>query len=319
MSWSELAPLPLAVSGHFAGVSGGALLVAGGAYFPKSLFEGGAKVWTDQIAILEEGASTWRSGYFLPQHRAYGASVTLPDGLVGIGGSDAREHFNSVFKLRWRAHSLVHEELPRLPGRYAFHAAAVLDDAIYVAGGQEAPDALARHTLLRLSLTRNSPQWGFQEPWPGPARILPVLVAQAGSLYLMGGCALHRGADGKPVREYLRDAYRLTPGSGWTRLPDAPRPLTAAPAMPLGKSHVLILGGDSGEHAGRVQELKDQHPGFCKDLLSFDTRAGAWRQPGTVPAGLVVTNAIRWGKRLVIPGGEDRPGHRSPRVLASPL
>ncbi|MGV3723297.1 MAG: hypothetical protein ACO1SX_20555, partial [Actinomycetota bacterium] len=65
-----------------------------------------------------------------------------------------------------------------------------------------------------------------------------------------------------------------------------------------------------------VQELKERHPGFCTDVLTFDTRTGAWKRSGTLPLGLVTTNAVRWGARLVIPGGEDRPGHRSTRAIS---
>lgn len=314
--WLALPPLPLAVSGHFAGVSGGALIVAGGAYFPKSLFEGGKKVWTDQAAVLERGADKWLTGYHLEQRLAYGASVSTGDGLICIGGGDAVGHTDSVFRLRWRGRRLEREELPPLPGRCAFHAAAILDDMLYVAGGQEAPDSLARHTLWVRNLARPNASWGHQEPWPGPARILPAMAVQGGSVFLMGGCTLHAGADGKPAREYLRDAYRLTPGSGWKRLADAPRAMTAAPATPLGATRVLIFGGDDGENAHRVQELKERHPGFCKDVLSLDTRTGAWSRAETMPTGLVTTNIVRWGERLVIPGGEDRPGHRSTQVLA---
>lgn len=316
--WSDLPELPLAVSGHFTGVSGGALIVAGGAYFPTPLFEGGTKVWTDQIAVLERGARTWRTGYFLRNRLAYGASITTPEGLICIGGGDAKRHSREVFLLRWHRGKLEREELPPLPDSCAFHAAAMLDEMLYVAGGQEAPDAPALRTFWTLSLTRRGASWRHEEAWPGPARILPVLVAQAGSLYLAGGCALHRGPDGKPTREYLKDAYRYTPGSGWTRIEDAPRALTAAPALASGRSEVRIFGGDDGEHAQRIQELKDRHPGFCKDILVLDTRTHRWRREGTLPVGLVTTSAVRWGSRVVIPGGEDRPGHRLPRVIASP-
>ncbi|MGV3720419.1 MAG: sodium:solute symporter, partial [Actinomycetota bacterium] len=250
--WLDLPSLPLAVSGHFAGVSGDALIVAGGAYFPKSLFEGGKKVWTDQVAVLERGANAWLTGYYLDHRLAYGASVSHGGALICIGGGDALSHTSSAFRLHWRGRRLVREALPPLPARSAYHAAAILNDALYVAGGQQSPESLAQHSLWVLNLRNIDAGWAAHDPWPGPARILPAMAAQGDSLYLMGGCALHPGVDGKPAREYLRDAYRLTPASGWKRIADLPRAATAAPSAPLGKTRILVLGGDDGEHAHRV-------------------------------------------------------------------
>src|SRR4051794_14537917 len=54
--WKQLPSLPDAegFAGSFAGVSNGALLVAGGTNFPgKKPWEGGAKVWYDTVYVLE--------------------------------------------------------------------------------------------------------------------------------------------------------------------------------------------------------------------------------------------------------------------------
>ncbi|MCC2670718.1 MAG: sodium/solute symporter [Armatimonadetes bacterium] len=318
LRWSELPSLPLAVSGHFAGASGRALIVAGGAYFPRPLFEGGQKVWTDQVAVLEPGSRSWLTGYSLQQRLAYGASITLPDALVCIGGGDARRHSRSISRLRWRDGQLEQETWwAPLPAARAFHAAALLDAAVFVTGGQERPDGPAQSTCWKLDLARLDREWEEQPPCPGPARILPALAAAGDSLYLLGGCALHPGPDGKPVREYLRDAYRLTPGKGWKRIADLPRPVTAAPAIGDAGGRVLVFGGDDGELASRVQELKDRHPGFSRDVLAYDPATDRWSRVGTLPASLVTTNLVRWNGSWVLPGGEDRPGHRSPTVMAT--
>ncbi len=54
-SWSRMPDLPdsIGVAGACAGVSGDALIIAGGAQFPVSLFEGGEKVWTDRVYVLQ--------------------------------------------------------------------------------------------------------------------------------------------------------------------------------------------------------------------------------------------------------------------------
>src|SRR5688572_7918347 len=63
LTWTSLPPLPdpLGFAGPYAGVSNGALLVAGGANFPEGPpWEGHPKVWHDRIFVLERPDGQWR-------------------------------------------------------------------------------------------------------------------------------------------------------------------------------------------------------------------------------------------------------------------
>src|SRR5690606_21116929 len=97
--------------------------------------------------------------------------------------------------------------------------------------------------------------WQELEPWPGPARILPAMAAQEGSIYLISGAELLVGGEGGVTRRFLTDAYRYDPQSGWEPIADVPRPVVAAPAGGYGASHVLVFGGDTGEHFEQQAEL----------------------------------------------------------------
>jgi SSS family solute:Na+ symporter len=313
--WSRLPDLPLAISGQSGGVSHGALLVVGGSYFPVSPFEGGKKVWVDAVYVLEPGSERWLT-FRLDRPLAYAAGVTAQGGVVVIGGGDASRNFREAFVLRWRNGRLERTELPALPKPAANGSAAVAGSTVYFAGGQETPTARAAlRNFWSLDLSQPGGSWKEREPWPGPGRIFPVLAAQDGSVYLFSGAELLAASDGPPVRRYLADAYRYTPGKGWTALPDCPRPMVAAPALAYGQSHILVFGGDDGAHAARVQELKDRHPGFRRDILAFHTITRTWARMGTLQDALVTTPAVLWRGGVVIPGGEDRPGRRSASVL----
>ena len=104
-AWSELPPLPdgVGVAGSCAGVSGGALLVAGGANFPNGPpWEGHAKVWHDRVLVLTEPGGEWRTAALrLPRPLAYGVAMTWNDRLVCVGGGDAARHYPDSFALRW--------------------------------------------------------------------------------------------------------------------------------------------------------------------------------------------------------------------------
>ena len=188
---------------------------------------------------------------------------------------------------------------------------------LYATGGQAIPGASeAIHALWRLDMERVEDGWQSAPPWPGLARILPVLAVCEGSLYLFGGCEVYGDENGETKRRYLTDAYRYNELDGWERLLDLPRAATGAPtpAWTLG-NRIAIFSGDDGEYADRVQELKDRHPGFDRDALILDLAQMQWSRVGRVPFSLATTAAVMWRGAYVIPGGEDRPGHRISTVF----
>ena len=314
--WSQLPPLPDArgVAGPFAGVSGGALLVAGGANFPDKMpWDGGKKVWHDDVYALTAMDARWQRVGTLPRPLAYGVSVTTEGGVACIGGSDSERHYQDVLLLTFTNGLLAVHSLPSLPLPLANAAGARVGSTIYVAGGSDRPgEQSALNHCYALDLGQKGPAWAAVAPCPGKPRILPVAAAWRGSFYLVGGAALEL-TNGRVARVYLRDAWRYRPGHGWQRLADLPKPCVAGPTpAPSLDAGFLLLGGDDGSRVG-FQPL-DQHPGFPRTILAYDAKADAWREDGEVPASRVTVPTVYWRGRFVIPGGEVRPGVRSPEV-----
>src|ERR1051325_6732672 len=318
LDWRQLPPLPnpAGLGAPYAGVSQGKLLVAGGASFPqRPPWEGGEKVWFDTVYALAEGSADWKEAGKLFRPMAYGVSVTARVGVVCAGGCDAQRHYRDVFVLEWtngRAHL---KPLPPLPRTMANGAGAILNHTLYVAGGIETPSATkALRTFWALDLALGNPDWRELEPWPGPARMLGGAGAQNGAFFLVSGADLSADAEGKPVRHYLRDAYRYRPGAGWTQLADAPRAAVAAPspAPSFGAEEFLVLSGDDGTKLGF--QPPNLHPGFAKDVLAYHTAAGTWNKVGEVSVTQVTVPAVLWSGRYVLPNGEIRPGVRTPQV-----
>lgn len=315
--WQTLPALPDAegFAGVFAGVSEGALLVAGGANFPDAPpWRGGTKTWYDTVFALESPEGAWKRLGRLPRPNGYGVSVTTADGVVCAGGCDASGHFREVFRLRKAGEHLQVEPLPPMPKPCALMAGALLDGTLYLAGGAERPDSTrALAVLWALDLAQPDEGWRELPPCPGPARILATSGVHDGALHLFSGAALKEGADGKPEREWLKDAWQYRPGQGWRRLADLPRVAVAAPGLAPGvDGRLWVIGGDDG--ANVAFEPKDQHPGFPRDVLAYHPATDTWTQVGEVPFSLVTTALVQWRGRLVIPGGEARPGKRSPQV-----
>lgn len=332
LDWSELPPLPdaLGVAGPFAGISGDALLVAGGANFPEPVWEN-EKAWHDTVYVLEKHAGetslVWAVAGTLPRPLAYGMSVSYGGAVICLGGCDEKTVSDAVFSLTWDSASrtLQTQALPPLPQPCSFGQAALLDDTVYVAGGQSGSGLeTAMRNFWRLDLSKRGTDafgWEKLEAWPGPERVLAVAAVQnTGSdkcFYLFSG----RRRLGTTI-EWLKDAYEFNPrraqdarsGPAWRTIPDVPACVMAGTAAAVGQAHIFVFGGADGTLFLRTDELKDAHPGFPKKTYAYHTITETWVDAGPSPVNQVTTVAVSWGDRIVIPSGEIRPRVRTPRI-----
>ena len=335
-------------------------MVAGGANFPEGKRpweEGVEKIWHDRIFVFEnldlaletgESGDTppeggWREvASHLPRPIAYGVSLSWQDPadgkgkIVCLGGGDAKRHFADAFLLLYAGGAVTFENLPPLPRPVANACGALIGDTVYLAGGIGVPEVQASQALktfwsLDLSVLPEKRAWNALASWPGDGRMLAVAGAHDGSFFLFSGSKLVTGRGGLSRRVYLQDAFRYAPRQrAWTTLAPMPRPAVAAPtpAFPLGSSHLLVFGGDSGAFYG--QDLKDLHPGFPAEVLAYDAVTDTWASRGGMPKVLgpdpagepnrgvwppVTTATVERGGAVIVANGEVRPGVRTSRVL----
>jgi len=316
-TWKQLPALPdrEGFAGMYAGVSGDALIAAGGANFPdKKPWEGGTKHWYDSVWLLDQPAGQWRAVGKLPSARGYGLSITTDDGLLCIGGADADKHHAECFVMSWKSGALQTKSMPALPQPCANMTGARLGDTIFIAGGITSPTATsALSTLWSLDLKHIEAGWKTLPTWPGRPRMLAIGAASAGSFFIAGGTDLHADDAGKPARTYLKDAFRFTPGEGWKQIADLPQASVAPPTpSPSTSTGFLVLGGDDGANVNF--EPKTKHPGFPHTLLSYDAKTDAWTQLADMPFANVTNPTTTWRGQTVVVSGEARPGVRSPAV-----
>ncbi len=317
LQWSQLPPLPEAVgvAGAFAGVSGGKLVVAGGANFPGRMpWAGGVKQWQDVVYVLDQTNVSWRVAGKLPRPLAYGVSLTTESGVLCIGGSDAMRHYADTFLLTEDGGSITIRPLPSLPVPLANAAGALVGTVAYVIGGAETlGEQAALSRFFALDVAVPAPTWRELPPFPGEARILAAAGATADALYLVGGAALRR-QDDRVRRVYLRDAWKYSPASrNWKRLADLPRPSVAAPSpAPIIDATLLLVGGDDGSLVNF--QPPEEHPGFPRVAQALDLRRGTWSQWNDLPVARATLPVVLWRGFFVLPSGEVRPGVRSPEV-----
>jgi solute:Na+ symporter, SSS family len=273
IAWDELPPLPPSagkskqpgVAGPFVGVHGDVLIVAGGANFPDKMpWEGGAKAWWDDIWVLEkspDGTVRWMTDkkFKLPRALAYGVSVSVPEGVICAGGSDADRCYADVYLLSWdaREREIRCTPLPSMPEPLAFMAGALANRTLYVAGGQHVmKGAVASAAFWSLDWSKRDRggdfKWVALASWPGPPRIVPVAAAQrrgdAEAFFLFSG----RAPDpGRPTK-ILTDAYAFEPlTGGWRTVPNvnggAGVSVMAGAAVSVGDDEILVFSGDRGE------------------------------------------------------------------------
>lgn len=330
LEWEPLPNLPdeLGVAGPFVGTHNDALLVAGGANFPKPVWDKD-KVWHNDIHVLirtPEGYQ-WKDGGKLPRPIAYGAAVSTPDGIVCMGGNDSSDTFDDVFLLSWDAtrEQVTTTKYPSLPSPCVYATATIIEDMIYLAGGQSDPSlssAMSNFWSLDVSQKDNPEtfRWVELNSWPGPSRAFNLTVSQHNGynncVYVMSGRRQDSGDAEEAGPEFLKDVWEFNPTTNaWRKRTDVPRCVMAGTAIKQGQSHVFVLGGATEELFFQTDELKDSHPGFVKKSLAYHTITNTWIEAGPTPANHVTTIAVRWGDDIIVPTGEVRPRVRSPAVF----
>jgi N-acetylneuraminic acid mutarotase len=315
-AWTARPAYPLApgMAGISAGAHGGVLIAAGGANFPERMpWDGGRKVYYDEIFVLAPGASSWRPAGKLPERRAYAACVSLPGGVLLIGGENSETVFGDTLWLRWDGRAVVTERGAALPAPRTSQVAAVLDGRVYVAGGY-APGTVRTSCgdFWCYDPAAKGP-WGVLPTWPGPTRAQGTIAALDGALYLISGLEITVDAAGKPQPKYLSDAYRFR-ARKWERLPDPPWTTigapTPAPVTP-GNGRIWVLGGVDSRLVGKVPR-DTRVPGH---VMYFDAVGGTWqaaaeRWPDPVVTSPAVPHAGEWW----IVSGEIMAGVRTTGV-----
>ena len=339
--WQQLPPLPneLGLAGAFAGVTDESLVVAGGIQLGRPLDEGDSGILSAGIFALSREGPRWNEVGALTTPTAYGVSVTTEEGLICLGGATRGGHCADARMLRWAQGKIESVALPSLPRSIAFSCGALLAASggkqVYVAGGLEQPESpVPLHTFWMLDLTAAPAEmrWQELEPWPGPARMLATVGVQDGSFFLMGGVDVSPFQPPQPPAAdspaALRDAYRYTPRHGWTRVADPPRPIVAAvtPAVALGQSHLLVLGGRPVPPSDPAN-LTEAESGQVLRPLVYHTITDTWIEadnsvaisaPGSARVAIpAMTTAVWWpdDKHLTLSGGEIGPGISTPQVL----
>lgn len=342
--FSTLQPLRVngeqGVSAPYAGVSNGYLVVAGGCNFPDTpAADGGGKVYYNNIYVCKPGShATWQKVGHIKTASAYGASVSVADGVVAIGGTDGRRSLCDVTLLSYDKNGRVGQTaLPPLPQGLDNMAAAYGNGYIYVAGGQT--DGEVHNKAFRLRYP-NGKAWEALPDFPGQARLQPVATVQNGAegqmFYLFGGYD-DDGVSGNGL--CYAPATKVWKQTAPIEADGECATLVGAACVNSGASFIVCVGGVDREIFNEaLVRIKAQGPTFKEEQYAYMTHEPEWYKFRTT---LLVYNTITdsWGQlegeaalaragaslidyadngrhQWIVVNGETKPGVRSADVTS---
>jgi N-acetylneuraminate epimerase len=347
LHWSIAAELPVAanetkalgVAGAVVGMHKHKLIVAGGANFPGEMpWLGGKKKYSDELYVYAKSGTgiSLKQKAKLPFTIAYAASCSTAKGIVVAGGENENGISNKTFLLQLANDASVFslQNLPDLPFAVTNASITTNGQNVYLAGGEMANGVSDR--LLVLDLNNIAAGWTQSATMPQQTSHALLLMNEH-IIYLIGG----RKRNSNGISDLYSTVYAfdlLT--TQWTEKKSLPYALSAGTGA-VYKNQLLVFGGDKGETFHRTEELiaainaatdeatkkkltdektalQSAHPGFSKEVLSYNIMNDSWDVIGNIPYNTpVTTTAVKWNNCFIIPSGEIKAGVRSPYILSA--
>ena len=339
------------VSAAYAALIDDNLLVAGGCNFPDKLgFEGGKKVFYDEILLFNKTQNQWQTIGKLPEAAAYGVSVAIPDGYLWIGGQTATHSLATCYKVQYtKEKGLTFTDFPALPEPLDNFAGTSIGSKVFVAGGNASGKPSNKVFYIN---TATDKEWKQLPDFPGDARVQPVLAAIEKDndtlLYVLGGF-FGGDATKTPTMGEKVLAFSLKQQQ-WHEVALQENPnkeifsLTGATALAIDNRYIACFGGVNHSlfintitdlyHLGKDTTLTDEqrkqknydymahymtqpiaYYKFNQECYLFDTHTKQWSvldtQPDFARAGATLVGTPT---EFYLVQGELKPGVRSPKT-----
>lgn len=323
------------LSASYVGIIDGELFQAGGANFPIDPLGPASKkkFYKGIYRLIQKNDYQWIPEKIgeLPEAVAYGSAVSVPDGIVMIGGNNENSSLNKVFLLQNINDGIEISSLPDLPFTIDNAYATYADNIIYIAGGNV--NGQPSNSLFSLDLNKLSEGWKKISEFPGNPRVQPVIAVGEDSdgnlnLYLWGGFAPKGNGREATLNT---DGYRydvknnkwisLNPPVG---LNNEEISLGGGVATTLPDGRIVATGGVNKDIF--LEALRNQAPDYLShpmewyrfndNILIFDPKTEKWevyytdKNAARAGAGMIADE----NNDIYIIGGELKPRIRSAEI-----
>ncbi len=352
LKWKIAAGLPadsgkqhsLGFAGPVTGVNGNVLFIAGGANFPSAMpWQGGKKKYYHNVFVYNSKFGKLillNKTFSLPENIAYPASCSTPKGVLYAGGENEKGISDKVWLMQWdeKRKEILFKELPALPNPVTNAAATVINNAVYIAGGETPSGASAQFIVLDLNNTNAG--WKHLAEIPNPVSHTVLMASFAkgsNTIYLCGG----RKKNEKGISDLYKNVFMYNVVTNvWQEKTALPYVLSAGTGIQYDADNFILFGGDKGtvfnktetliaainaeknevkkqELINKKNKLQSEHPGFSNEVLLYNIKTNKWKAMDTIPfAAPVTTIAFKWKSTFYIPSGEIKAGVRSPNILS---
>lgn len=339
--------LSVGYAGAVTGVHQNHLLFAGGANFPEAMpWQGGKKIYHSEVFVYKQNKGELQlinQNTKLPESIAYPAVCTTSDGVLYIGGENETGISDKVWMLKWNAKKQGIETIayPHIPIALTNAAATIINNKVFVAGGETAQDVSSQ--LFELDLTNTSAGWKTLAAIPHAVShtvLVGLANAQAQVLYLMGG----RKKNTNGISTIYQNVFEYDLNKNiWNEKAPLPYALSAGTGIWYHLDQFVLFGGDRATVFSNVEKflveiaaetnpdrkqvlinkknhLQATHPGFSNELLLYQANTNQWQSIATIPiATPVTTTAVKWNDAVFLPSGEIKAGVRSPYILKATI
>lgn len=348
IGWNVVAKIPpapiqsqsIGLAGAITGSHQHLLFIAGGTNFPDKMpWEGGKKKYYNDIFVyrkMARGLALRPYQAKLPFNLAYAAVYSTPGGIVIAGGENETGLSKKAFIMQWENGSVIFNPLPDLPEVLTNAALTLVGDILYLAGGETTVGATDQ--FLTLDLKNTAAGWKKLINLPQPVSHT-VLLTEGTKIFVIGG---RKGNSGDTSTIYKNVWMFDVKDHVWKAKTSLPVPLSAACGVSA-QQELLVVSGDEGKTFHQVERLigeinreKDEerkaklnqskaiiqaaHPGFSRKVLKYDIARNVWTViPGTMPYGMVTTQAVWFENEIIIAGGEIKAGVRTPKILSGKI
>jgi N-acetylneuraminic acid mutarotase len=173
----------------------------------------------------------------------------------------------------------------------------------YVIGGLTDPVEFrtALTSVMQADLKTQSGTWKEIAPLPRPLGLM-TSVSLGGKLFVFGG----RGPVGQIATDSA-DAFRYDPHQDhWIKIAPLPAARRGAAGLAVDDRHILIIGGCHGDEGSVL---------ILDEVLLYDVQADSYAPCTPLPFAALCEQAVMWRGDVLVIGGEDKPRHRTDRVV----
>ncbi len=288
--------VPLPAIGQFVGMVGNILIVAGGEFIDGSL--------SDSIFVRTEDGN-WHSFVFR-NPASFGAAVVAKGSLICVGGKTQNGYSTQVVRINWKNGNITQTRLADIPSPRIRSGLAVLNDELFLVCGRENEDIVkANSSFFSLDLKDETAQWISLPDFPGVGRIDPMVCAQFGAIYVIGGQKIKHGTDVPIDFLTLSDSWSYRPSptdgskrKGWIKIADIHDPLCAGNIAPTGQGHILIFGAVKQTLS---ESLREYVPSTA--IWSYHTVTDSWVKVGEIDGYLPHSHIAFSKNESMIVGG----------------